>query len=263
MFIEPEDEGDFETFYRSLKDDLAPAGGLEELLFDKIIKNAWRLRSITRYESAVSVGNADTAVELWDLQQKEDRIRVVKPDGPWISTKDLASEAEWLQEDLQAVREEDPLAARPEICRVALLLASTEFYIPIEHILSLAGPWEEYDEYSKTDVEFIITYACEDANITEHMFWKKVEGEIIRRSEDVAREQERRRSDLERVRQMVSVPEEKDLIKIQRYESHLSRQFYRALHELQLLQATRIGLRPSVPLAVDIEINSSTSGGIK
>ena len=73
----------------------------------------------------------------------------------------------------------------------------------------------------------------------------------------MARQQERRQWDLERVRLSVSLPTEENLTKIQRYEADLSREFYKALHELQRLQAPRLGLRTSVPLAVDIEVNST------
>ncbi len=43
------------------------------------------------------------------------------------------------------------------------------------------------------------------------------------------------------------LPQEEDLQKIARYEAHLSRQMYQALHELEALQARRGG--KAVPLA--------------
>jgi hypothetical protein len=42
------------------------------------------------------------------------------------------------------------------------------------------------------------------------------------------------------------------MAKIQRYEGHLSRLFYRALHELERLQARRLGYAGPVPVALDI-----------
>ena len=52
--------------------------------------------------------------------------------------------------------------------------------------------------------------------------------------------------------ELAGLPDDSSLARIERYESHLSRQFCRALHELPRLQAARLGLRPSIPSAVDI-----------
>lgn len=52
---------------------------------------------------------------------------------------------------------------------------------------------------------------------------------------------ERVQAELERVAALPAVPPEATLANIQRYEAHLSRQFYRALHELEALQARRRG----------------------
>ncbi|MFQ5872919.1 MAG: hypothetical protein ACE5JL_03845 [Dehalococcoidia bacterium] len=51
------------------------------------------------------------------------------------------------------------------------------------------------------------------------------------------------------------------LDKVRRYEAHLSRQFYRALHELQRIQAARQGLHPPAPMALDINVDSGQSDG--
>jgi len=42
--------------------------------------------------------------------------------------------------------------------------------------------------------------------------------------------------------------------KILRYETTIERQIYRALHELQRLQAARKGARPLAPIAVDVDL---------
>jgi hypothetical protein len=44
-----------------------------------------------------------------------------------------------------------------------------------------------------------------------------------------------------------------DFDKLIRYENSLERSIYRALHELQRLQAARNGERPPAPIAIDIE----------
>jgi len=45
-----------------------------------------------------------------------------------------------------------------------------------------------------------------------------------------------------------------DAEKLTRYEASIARGFYRALHELIRVQATRRGERPPIPMAMDIDI---------
>jgi len=42
---------------------------------------------------------------------------------------------------------------------------------------------------------------------------------------------------------------------LSRYESMLEKSFYRAFHELQRLQAMRLGHQVALPIAIDTEIN--------
>jgi hypothetical protein len=53
--------------------------------------------------------------------------------------------------------------------------------------------------------------------------------------------------DLQRMSRERLLPDEKTLEKVARYEAHLSRQLYKALHELEALQAKRAG--GTAPLA--------------
>lgn len=47
--------------------------------------------------------------------------------------------------------------------------------------------------------------------------------------------------------------------KFRRYEAHIDRTLYKALHELQRLQAARLGHKVSAPIAIDIDV--SKGGG--
>ena len=64
--------------------------------------------------------------------------------------------------------------------------------------------------------------------------------------------------ELDRCRRKRLLPSGEELDKISRYEAHLERCLYRALHELQRLQAARDGLVPP-PMAVDVNVNSTTT----
>ena len=78
-----------------------------------------------------------------------------------------------------------------------------------------------------------------ESKITEHQFWWQVKQYTRTKIEAVSMEQERREWDVERVRLAASLPTEANLNKVQRYEAHLSLEFYKALYELQRLQAAR------------------------
>ena len=54
------------------------------------------------------------------------------------------------------------------------------------------------------------------------------------------------------------VPGDETLTRLLRYETTIERQLYRALHELQRLQAARAGHPVPAPVAVDVEVGVSS-----
>ena len=72
------------------------------------------------------------------------------------------------------------------------------------------------------------------------------------KTERTKRETEKVERDLRNMSRERLLPDEKTLDKVARYEAHLSRGLYKALHELEALQTRRMG--GSVPLArLDVE----------
>jgi hypothetical protein len=70
----------------------------------------------------------------------------------------------------------------------------------------------------------------------------------VKKAKQSAEEVER---DLERMSRERLLPDERTLEKVARYEAHLSRGLYKALHELEALQARRTGGAPLARLDVD------------
>jgi hypothetical protein len=58
------------------------------------------------------------------------------------------------------------------------------------------------------------------------------------------------------------LPDGDTLQKVARYEAHLSRQFFQALHELQRLQAARNGDQVPPPAALDVTVEAGGSNGL-
>lgn len=62
----------------------------------------------------------------------------------------------------------------------------------------------------------------------------------------------------EKRKKIVNMVVNEDLEKIIRYETTIERSFFRALHELQRLQAVRLGEKVTAPLAIDVNVNKET-----
>ena len=122
--------------------------------------------------------------------------------------------------------------------------------VPVEKILSPTNWWEG-ETYPKREMKRVIKTACEMKSISEKEFWSEVRNNLTRRYQSASEALVSYVLQEDREIKLAGLPDDSSLAKIQRYEAHLSRQFYRALHELQRLQAARLGLRPSIPLSID------------
>jgi len=96
---------------------------------------------------------------------------------------------------------------------------------------------------------------CEFNKISKPEFWELVKAAVELRYQKMNADLERLNETAETKKLMASLPDDQSVNKIQRYEAHISRQFYKALHELQRLQAARLSGEVQVPLAVDIEVS--------
>ena len=112
--------------------------------------------------------------------------------------------------------------------------------------------WEDYDGWTAGAVRAGIE-AISDATNEDPEELLEVAIDAARRSiigKEQAAEQVQR--DLERMSRERLLPNEKTLEKVARYEAHLSRGLYKAMHELEALQARRTG--GAAPLArLDVE----------
>jgi hypothetical protein len=95
----------------------------------------------------------------------------------------------------------------------------------------------------RAGIEAIATATEEDAEELLEVATDAARRSIIGK-EQAAEQVER---DLERMSRERLLPDEKTLEKVARYEAHLSRGLYKAMHELEALQARRTG--SAAPLA--------------
>ena len=125
----------------------------------------------------------------------------------------------------------------------------------IEETLGLDHDREEYDGFTKGDISKVISRTCELNKISKPEFWGLVKAAVHSYYATIIANLERLKETNETEKLMASRPDDQSINKIQRYEAHISRQFYKALHELQRIQAARLSGRVQVPLAVDLDIS--------
>jgi len=107
--------------------------------------------------------------------------------------------------------------------------------------------WEDYHDWTagavRAGIEAIASATDEDPEELLEVATDAAKRSIIGK-EQAAEQVER---DLQRMSRERLLPDEKTLEKVARYEAHLSRGLYKALHELEALQARRTG--GAAPLA--------------
>ena len=251
---------DWQEHRGGILDNLSPVGHLEVTLAERVALLSWRLRRVTRYETET--------IALSQQQVEEDihrRARLLRSLGenPYASThpEDIRFEADHNRqvhnalkrfpsldggktlkgEDVSSVVWAVFMAAKRkevEIDEEALDLPgvpedSCIEELPSMRVADVKGCVEAIARVVGCDLEELLEAATETArldSISSRVKAEQVEGEI-----DVMRR--------ERI-----LPDDKTLEKITRYEAHLSRQLYHALHELENLQKHRT-TGEGVPLA--------------
>ena len=239
-----EDRDLFDELGAALRAQLQPAGALEELLVDKLVMLVWRWRRVIRYETAAIAAKAD----------------YVPPELPGIyrqrSLEELEQSLATAHRDLDALAQKHPLRHRPELWRRAFEVAKVLFGTDPDDVLGHEPDWQRHFHLRQRDVRRVIRLACKNANLPETVFWGLVEVDVRHDLAGLERDIASRKAALARAPALAIVPGHDGIDKIRRYEAHLSRQFYRALHELQRLQAARQGHPALPPAALDLLIDS-------
>ncbi len=118
-------------------------------------------------------------------------------------------------------------------------MAEQTFGVPINKLLGLEDSWHPDDDYSRGEIQGVIESACKRGKISAGEFWTVVKVSIQQEKILLTPGPERFHLSPELKLQLLGLPDETILEKVQRYESHISRQFYRALDKLERLQAAR------------------------
>jgi hypothetical protein len=257
-----EREEDWETHREGMVTSLGPQGYIETVLAERVALMSWRLQRVARYERDViadsleSLDEPDDAMQIpgWtsDLRgsrpelekvlaaYREDLCRVSYLGGLGDDDEVDAQDANWLVNETTDMLEVDP----------------TE--IPLEDIIG-EDAIDQVTGWTAGLLRAVLRRLIESGEFEDHAGEAPTEPYAEQLHTRIDEVQERlaqlARAHHRRLRQSM-LPDEETLAKITRYEAHLNRQMYQALHELEALQARRFG--QAAPLA-RLEINASTA----
>jgi hypothetical protein len=275
---------DWEAHRAGILTCLAPAGALEEQLADRVALALWRMNRVARFETAVIAAGQEEAVErLRDAEaaplsfEESGARRLRKLEEDLADRRRRQADGEALRrllEGLPGMPDGAPAAAG----EVYALFDGVSHHLPEEapdfegslpRALGVPGgeePWEYAGWTAGMARRGLEILARSGRTTAERLLEKGIAAnrqEIEERRADIDRLsgeakalRRRMRAKEARARCRRAIPDDLTAQKIARYESHLSRQLYQALHELERLQARRAGQPVVPPLAVDVTVEA-------
>jgi hypothetical protein len=257
-----EKQEDWEEYRDGILEDLAPLGSLELALAERVATLAWRLHRVTRYETE--------RIALYQEKAEDDLARQRRfdsgPDHPEAvrGNAKSAREEHRLLKRFAKMEENKPLSTMDadsviwDATECADKVAEGEVE-PEEVLEGVSVPglpssdsWEGYKDWTAGLVRAVIKAV---AHVTDEDPEELVEAATRNarfKMERTKLEAEKVERDLRNMSRERLLPDEKTLEKVARYEAHLSRGLYKALHELEALQVRRSdGAAPLARLDVD------------
>jgi hypothetical protein len=250
---------DWEEYRDGMLEDLAPLGSLELALAERVTLLSWRLHRVTRYETETIALSQERVVE--DLRNRRSsgfgyRYSSRGPAHPddALAAPKKARRMERLLKKFAEYPDEKKLSgpdAAAVLWTVDEMVEETDFEeleLPgVPEWVGFYGGISEWDGWSVGLVRECLAMmaSAADENLEELM-----EGARDKARLDVIsakQEAERVEIELSNMRRERLLPDEKTLEKVSRYEAHLSRLMFKALHELEALQVRRSG--GAAPLA--------------
>jgi hypothetical protein len=247
---------DWEEHRDGVLESLHPEGHLESVLAERVALLSWRLHRVTRFETE--------SIALYQEKIEEDLARERRFSSHVLGA-DHPEEVRWKLKDAQRThRTLKNLSGLPDDKHLsggdaAGVLWGVSAYIEDEDLEKVQPPsgvpeWAgvegdtaEWDGWTVVMVrEYIDSMASSAGESPKELLEAATERarlEVISAKQAV----ERVEKDLEKMSRERLLPDDKTLEKVARYEAHLSRGLYKALHELEALQARRTG--GTVPLA--------------
>jgi hypothetical protein len=256
-----EKQEDWESHRDGIMEYLSPVGHLEVTLAERVSLLSWRLHRVTRYETGAIATSQETIED--DIHDRDRFLSAIRHEGlESTHPVDIRFEAKHYKQAHSALRRFPSLG--PDKTLKGTDASSVVWSVLMEakkaagreidvEVLDLPGVpedamIEELPAMKVADVRGCVEAIAAHASLNPDELLEAATYEAgcetrhaAIRKEDVEREISRK------IRER-TLPDEKTLEKIVRYEAHLSRQLYHALHELENLQKYR-STGVGVPLA--------------
>ena len=254
--VNTEDEMEYEKLREELFLHFDPEGPLEDMLVDQLFSIHWRLRRVPRAERALieEAMLAGRIREEFAYIQKAINYDYL-PDPEDIARLEQYKASLVCVELLSDVRQiihfiEEGVLPLPEILKQRI---DANFGVPHqlspqrETILACNEAIETKKYHGKDEAYYKREILVAAKELLEVL--KERATQFLRLEEMRFREEQ----------QTLLLPSERDVQRLQRYESSLQRAFFQALHELQRVQSIRLG-KPA-PLAAAFDVTLNTENG--
>jgi hypothetical protein len=243
---------DWESHLEGIVENLSPVGHLEVTLAERIALLSWRLHRVTRYETETIAISQEQVEEV--VQRRAWFSRSLR-ENPYASTypEDIRFDAKYnrqLHNTLKRfpslklskiLKGEDASSVVWAVLKTAQRARKEE--IDVED-LNLPGVpedaiIEELPPMTVEDVRGCVERIARAANQDPERLLEFATNAARWEAQSANAKAERTEGEIDVMRRERLLPDDKTLEKIARYEAHLSRQLYHALHELENLQKHR------------------------
>jgi hypothetical protein len=253
---------DWEDHRDGVLESLSPEGHLELVLAERVALLSWRLHRVTRYErETIALSQEKVEDDLDEIQSSNPLTRdAMHPQDVRMNFEDakkthrLLKKLPKLPGDKHLSTEEACFVLKAVWNRVDEDAGLEELQIP-----GIPDPLDDPNSLFEYDVSLTVSLVREGISV---LAWAAGEApeDLLESAAESARlevavaklEAERVERNLRNMSRERLLPDDKTLEKIVRYEAHLSRGLYQAMHELEALQTKRSG--GAAPLArVDVQ----------
>jgi len=253
---------DWEEHRDGVLESLQPEGHLELVLAERAALLSWRLHRVIRYETE--------SIALYQEKVEDDLARERRfesgPDHPEAVRGNAKSDRDdhRLLKRFAKMEDDKPLSAlnADSVIWDAMECADkvAEGEVDPEELLgsvSVSGlpdsdSWEGYEGWTAGLVRAVIEKVAQATDEEPEELLEAAIRSAQWKAERSKLEAEKVERDLRNMARERLLPDEKTLEKVARYEAHLSRGLYKALHELEALQVRRTGgAAPPARLDVD------------
>ncbi|MGI9049256.1 MAG: hypothetical protein ACR2GU_07780 [Rubrobacteraceae bacterium] len=255
-----EKQEDWEEHRDGVLEEFAPAGHLELTLAERVALLSWRLHRVTRYETE-AIATSQETIEDHVAQGRKFSASIsegIHPEDVRGRVK-YATARHRLLKRFPKLEDDKKLSASDAdgilwdaLQRTDAVAEGEEEEEDILKRISIPGvpegmEWEDFEGWTAGMVRAGLEAIAEATNEDPEELLEIVMEETGREAARAKYQAEQVEREIELLSRQRLLPAEQILQKVSRYEAHLSRLMFKALHELEALQTRRMG--GSAPLA--------------